>query len=78
MSETVYPENNTGTVLKQDNIDVYINTTKIDITSPYLFLADICREESEIVNAFGGNSELDLQKSLWFPAGNPILLDSSN
>lgn len=78
LSETVYPENTTGTVLKQDNIDVYINTTKIDITSPYLFLADICREESEIVNAFGGNSELDLQKSLWFPAGNPILLDSSN
>ena len=50
----------------QDNID----TTA---SYPYLFLAELYRDEEDIKNAFG-----ELESCQWFPAGKSVPLDTSN
>lgn len=43
---------------------------------PYLFLAEIYREESSIKNPFGGDSQEQLKQNRWEVAGTPQDLDS--
>lgn len=44
---------------------------------PYLFLAELYRDDSELVNAFGGTTEDAFKSNLWIPAGEPAILSSS-
>lgn len=48
------------------------------ITYPYLFLAELYREDSDLVNSFGGTSEDAIKNNLWLPAGEPVLLDNQD
>lgn len=41
---------------------------------PYLFLAELIRDEDTIKNPFGGNDDYAITQNLWCPAGKPIEL----
>ena len=44
------------------------------IKYPYLFIGELYREDSDIPNAFGGNTNDALLSNQWLPAGNPEFL----
>ena len=51
------------------------------VTNPYLFLAELYRDEQSLSNAFGGKTEDALKSNLWIPAGTAIdikLLENTN
>lgn len=41
---------------------------------PYLFLAELYRDDSELINAFGGTSEDAFRSNIWLPAGESVIL----
>ena len=43
---------------------------------PYLYLAEIYRDENFIKNAFGGNTEEAIKSNLWLPASQSVSIDS--
>jgi hypothetical protein len=55
--------------IKQDNLE--LNTP----IYPYLYLAEIYRDENFIKNAFGGNTEEAIKSNLWLPASRSIPID---
>ena len=57
--------------IKQDNLEL-LN----DPIYPYLYLAEIYRDENFIKNAFGGNNEEAIKNNLWLPASESIPIDS--
>ena len=54
--------------------EVKQDTIPESITYPYLFLAELYREDSALVNSFGGTSEDALKNNLWVPAGESTYL----
>ena len=56
--------------IKQDNLELN------DPIYPYLYLAEIYRDENFIKNAFGGNTEEAIKNNLWLPASKSIPIDS--
>lgn len=59
------------------NADVkYIiqDTIPVDSSKPYLFLAELYRDDSVTNNAFGGNIEVGYKDNLWLPAGKSYSL----
>lgn len=67
-----YDVNEQSSSLNQPNISV-TNGSGL----PYLFIGDIVRDDADIENPFGGNSEEALQNNTWIPAGDPIDLDAN-
>lgn len=57
--------------ITQDNISVS------SLEYPYLFLAELYREQSSMPNLFGGTTDDAIKENMWVPAGNPIDLDAA-
>ena len=65
--------NNTDTsYIKQDNLD--INTPEY----PYLYIAELYREDNFITNIFGGNTEEAIKSNLWLPASQSVPINSDS
>lgn len=61
----------TGTGTKQDNIILGSMPTY-----PFLFLGELYRDDEDIQNAFGGDSETEMMDNLWLPAGPSVPIDT--
>lgn len=58
--------------IKQDNLE--INTPKY----PYLYIAELYRDDNFITNIFGGNTEEAIKNNNWLPASQSIPIDSNS
>ena len=59
--------------IKQDSLEFLGVNAPI---YPYLYLAEIYRDENFIKNAFGGNTEEAIKSNLWLPASQSVSIDS--
>lgn len=57
--------------IKQDSISI----GKDHLKYPYLFIAELYRDDNSISNAFGGNTEEAIKNNLWLPASKSYTLD---
>lgn len=71
-------DNGTRTFNAESNNTILQEAITVDYSGPYLFLADLCRNESDIQNPFGGNTDKALQDNVWIPASDDYSLDGTN
>ena len=57
--------------IKQGNISVS------SLQYPYLFLAELYREQSDMPNLFGGTTDDAIKENMWIPVGNPVDVDGT-
>ena len=57
--------------IKQGNISVS------SLQYPYLFLAELYREQSDMPNLFGGTTDDAIKENTWIPVGNPVDVDGT-
>ena len=38
----------------------------------HLFLVELARSEKQLINPFGGNSDLAIKDNIWIPAGEAV------
>lgn len=67
-------DNNSYTSVSQANIAV----SSSDVTSGYLWLGEIYRDNIDAPSRFGGTSDEAIENNRWIPAGEPVSIESQS
>ena len=70
--KNITTNNTDNSQIKQDNLE--INTPEY----PYLYIAELYRDDNFITNIFGGNTEEAIKNNLWLPASQSVPISSNS